>query len=246
MRLGDQVLRPIRPHTASVHQLLTALRGAGFAGAPLPLGVAADGREVLSFVEGDVAVPPYPAWAQADEALASLARLTRRFHDASARVGLTELSWSGEMADPNGGTVVCHNDICLENVVFHEAQAFGLLDFDFAAPGDPIRDLAAMARMCVPVDDPTSAAELGWSMADRPARARLAADSYGLSAAQRLRFLTYLDDAIARGGQWVLRQVQAGDPNFTKMWDDMGGMARFDRRRMWWQGIWSIFAEALK
>lgn len=81
VRLGNQVLRPVRPHSASVH-------------------------------------PRVPH------------RAHPAFHDASARVGLYELSWSGELADPNGGTVVC-----LENVVFRRKQAIGLLDFDFAAPG---------------------------------------------------------------------------------------------------------------
>jgi Ser/Thr protein kinase RdoA (MazF antagonist) len=31
--------------------------------------------------------------------------------------------------------------------VFHEGTAVGLLDFDFAAPGRPVYDLAAFARM---------------------------------------------------------------------------------------------------
>ncbi len=61
------------------------------------------------------------------------------------------------MADPAGGRIVCHNDVCLENVVFRDGLAVGLLDFDFAAPGRPAYDLAQMARMCVPVDDDVSA-----------------------------------------------------------------------------------------
>jgi hypothetical protein len=246
VRLGDRVFRPVRTHTASVHRFLAALDEAGFAGAPRPLGVSAGSREILSFIEGDVAVPPYPAWAQSDVALASLAVLMRRFHDASAQVGLVDLDWSAEMADPNGGAVVCHNDICLENVVFRDRKAVGLLDFDFAAPGDPVRDLAAMARMCVPVDDPASAANLGWSLADRAARTRLVTDAYGLDAPQRRALLGYLDNSIAHGGEWVLRQVEAGDSNFIKMWNDIGGMERFDRRRRWWEVNRGAFAASLK
>ena len=30
-----------------------------------------------------------------------------------------------------GGPIVCHNDVCLENVVFRDGEAVGLLDFDF-------------------------------------------------------------------------------------------------------------------
>ena len=77
--------------------------------------------------------------------------------------------------------------MCLENVVFRDGVAVGLLDFDFAAPGRPIYDLAQMARMCVPIDDDVNAARLGWEPADRPARLRLVADAYGLDAAGRAR-----------------------------------------------------------
>jgi Phosphotransferase enzyme family len=246
IRVGDRVLRPAGPQTASLHKFLAALREGGFYGAPKPLGVDHEGREILAFIEGDVALPPYPAWAQTDEALASLAALTRRFHEGSRGVGLIHLDWSAEMADPARGEVVCHNDICLENVVFRDGEAIGLLDFDFAAPGDPIRDLAALARMCVPVDDPVSAAHFGWSAADRATRTRLVADSYGLIAPQRGELLAYLDSAIAQGGEWVLRQVEAGNPNFIKMWDEIGGMERFDRRRRWWKDSRSAFVDALK
>ena len=57
---------------------------------------------------------------------------------------------------------MCHNDVCLENIVFRNGLAVGLLDFDFAAPGRPVYDLAQFARMCVPIDDDLSAARLGW------------------------------------------------------------------------------------
>ena len=81
--------------------------------------------------------------------------------------------------------MICHNDVCLENVVFQDGLAIGLLDFDFAAPGRPIFDFAAFARMCVPIDDDVSAARLGFGEVDRPGRLRLVADTYGLDAAGR-------------------------------------------------------------
>jgi Ser/Thr protein kinase RdoA (MazF antagonist) len=149
------------------------------------------------------------------------------------------------MADPESGSLICHNDICLENVVFQGTEAVGLLDFDFAAPGSPVRDLAALARMCVPVDDLQSAANLGWSMADRAARTRMLADSYGLFRPQRNQLLRYLDGLISNGGHWVLSKVKAGDPNFIQMWNNIGGMERFDRRRDWWKEHRDDFVAAL-
>ena len=151
-RIGEHVLRPANSHSESIHKFLRALRAAGFDGASMPVGFDADGRERLVFLEGDVAVPPFPAWVQTDASLISAAILMRRFHEASRRIDLAEGStWSREMADPTDGSIVCHNDVCWENVVFRDGQAVGLLDWDYAARGRPVHDLASFARMCIPV-----------------------------------------------------------------------------------------------
>jgi hypothetical protein len=247
VRVGEHVLRPANAHSEAVHTFLRSLRDAGFDGASLPVAIE-DGRERLVFMEGDVPVPPYPEWAQSDSALASVAELMRRFHGASRGFDPSGLTWSEELADldPTGGVIVCHNDVCLENVVFRDGVAVGLLDFDFAAPGRPVYDLVGFARMCVPVDNPADAARFGWLDADRPARLRLVADSYGLDAAGRRLMLEILGESIARGGEFVRRKVEEGDPNFTKAWNDLGGMERFDRRRRWWSAHHQQFAAALR
>jgi len=243
-RIGDHVRRPSNPYSSTVHRLLLWVRAAGFDGAFVPIGIADDGRERLEFIEGEVPVPPYPTWAQTDAALESAAVLLRRFHDASSSFDASGLSWSGELADPEGGPIICHNDVCLENVVFRDGVAVGLLDFDFAAPGRPMHDLAQFARMCVPVDDDANAARLGWGPVDRPARLRLVADAYGADPADRLELLAILTDSVAHGGEFVRRHVEAGDPGFVKMWNDMGGMERFDRRRRWFTHDLAQFEQA--
>jgi len=246
MRIGSHVVRPASRHLPSIHRLMRSLRMAGFDGAPVPVGIDPDGRERLEFIEGHVPVPPYPEWAQSDCALASVASLLRRFHDASASFDLAGTTWSTELADPSGrAAVVCHNDVCLENVVFRDGEAVALLDLDFTAPGRPVYDLARLALMCVPVDDDNSASQLGWQPVGKPARLRLAAEAYGLDLAGRRSLLEILSDRIAHGGEFVRRQVEAGDPHFTRMWNDMGGAERYDRRRRWWDEQRDSFAAAL-
>ena len=234
VRVGDEVLRPANAHSRTIHRFLSSLVRVGFHGAPVPLRIESDGRERLRYIEGDVAIPPYPSWAQTDEALASIAALMRAFHDASRRVERTSDSWSDELADPSGGTIVCHNDVCLENVVFRDGVAVGLLDFDFAAPGRPLFDLAQFARMCVPIDDEVSTDPLGWDRGDRPARLRVVADAYGLDPTARHELVQIVSESIARGGEFVRRRVESGDVNFIAMWTRMGGQERFDRRQRWW------------
>ena len=123
VRRGDLVRRPTGPHTATVQRFRADLRAQVSRARPSPAGMTNDGRERLGFIPGDVAVPPYPAWAQIAEGLASIARLMRGLHDAAARVGVPMDGWNRELADPAGGPIVCHNDVCLENVVFRDGEA---------------------------------------------------------------------------------------------------------------------------
>ena len=235
VRAGDHVLRPSNSHSMSIHRMLRSLAEAGFAGASVPVAIDPDGRERLVFIPGEVAIPPYPEWVQSDEALGSIARLIRQMHDVSTTVPIEfDATWSSEMSDPLGGDVFCHNDVCLENVVFRDGLAVALLDFDFAAPGRREFDLASFARMCVPIDDDEPASRLGWARADRPVRLRLVCDEYGLDASGRALLLTCLDESIARGGEFVRRRVEAGEVAFIEMWESMGGQERFDQRRRWW------------
>ncbi len=141
--------------------------------------------------------------------------------------------------------MICHNDVCLENVVFRDGQAIGLLDFDFAAPGRSIFDLAACARMCVPIDDDVSARRLGFEPANRPDRLRMVADAYGLDGDGRHELIAHLDRQMQGGGAFVQHRVDAGDRNFIHMLEEMGGMERYERRRLWWEASRGLFVRAL-
>ncbi|MDQ6696025.1 MAG: phosphotransferase, partial [Actinomycetota bacterium] len=138
VRAGPHVLRPSSPHSVSIHAFLRAVRQAGFEGASSPVGIDEDGRERLVFIDGQVPVAPYPSWSQSDTALASVAMLLRGLHDAARVFDPQGLTWDDALADPAGGTLVCHNDVCPENVVFRDGIAVALLDFEFAAPGRPV------------------------------------------------------------------------------------------------------------
>jgi len=234
VRAGAHVLRPASPHSGSIHAFLRSVRRAGFEGVPAPVGIDDDGRERLVFIDGDVPVPPYPGWCQSDAALASIARLLRGLHDAARGFDPRDRTWSDAIADPAGGAVVCHNDVELSNVVFRDGTAVALLDFEFAAPGRPVYDVAHLARLCVPIEHDLDQARLGWRPADRPARLRLVADEYGLDRDGRAELLTALDDAIARIEAAVRRSIDAGDPNAIAMAKRTGGLDKYDRRRRWW------------
>lgn len=245
VRIGPHVLRPSSPHSGSIHAFLLAVRAAGFEGAPVPVGIDDDRRERLVFIDGNVPRSPYPEWSQSDAALASIANLLRGLHDAAGGFDPGGLSWNDSLADPAGGTLVCHNDVELSNVVFREGVAVALLDFEFAAPGRPVYDLAQFARVCVPIEDDFDQARMGWRPADRPARLRLIADTYGLNRDGRSELLNAMNDAIDRIEAAARRSVDKAAPNAVAMLKRTGGIEKYDRRRRWWTHHHDEFVAAL-
>jgi hypothetical protein len=246
VREGDRVSRPASPQSETIQSLLRYVRASGFDGAPEPLGVDGHGREWLGYIVGDVPCPPYPEWSLTDEALASIAMLLRRYHDATQGFGgRSDRTWDVEMARAAGGEVICHHDVCLENVVFRDGVAVGFLDFDFAAPGTRSWDVASFARMCVPIDSPVDAARMRRSVGDPFRRLRLVADAYGLPL-DRTELVDLLGIQTSAGGWFVKRRVDAGDAAFTRMWNETGGAERYDRRRAWFEAHRHLFLEALQ
>lgn len=244
-RAGNHVLRPATPHTGAVHAYLRALRAAGFDGAPTPIGVDADGRERLEFLDGDVPLSPYPTWGQTDTALASSARLLRDLHEASGQFDPSGFAWNSVLADPVGGPVVCHNDVQLSNIVFIDGVAVGFIDFEFAAPGRVIYDVAQFARLCVPIEHEVDQDRMGWVPADRPARLRLIADTYGLDDTGRAELSTVIDVALDKIEEQARRSFEAADPAALAMLEEVGGIEKYDRRRDWWRRFRSDFEVAL-
>jgi hypothetical protein len=59
VRVGDTVRRAAGSSAPAVRELLLHLEAVGFDGAPRHLGTDQLGREVLSWIEGDVPLPPY-------------------------------------------------------------------------------------------------------------------------------------------------------------------------------------------
>ena len=234
VRVGDHVLRPATADTPRIHALLRYVRAAGFEGVPEPVGVDPDGRERLVYIPGDVPFPPFPAWSQTDEVLASTAELMRGFHDASAGFDATiGGTWTTELSDPQGGPVICHNDVCPENVVYRNGRAVALLDFEFAAPGRRVHDIAAFARMCVPIDTDADAARLGRGGLDPFSRLAVIADAYGFESDDRGALLEALSAQIT------------GGEAFVTMWNEMGGAERYRRRQAWFEANRHRFAAAL-
>ncbi|MEU8791361.1 phosphotransferase [Streptomyces sp. NPDC048643] len=245
-RRGALVERPAPPNALALHAYLHALKEHGFDAAPTPVALTTDGRELVTFIPGDVALPPFPRWVVTDTALASVGSLLRRLHEASAAVAVdTRVTWPGDLADPEGGAMVCHNDVCPDNVVFRDGHAVALIDFDLAAPGRPLWDLAMTARYWIPMLDPESAAVVYPPGLVASVRLRILADSYGLSPWERGELPGIVEQATEVCRAFVARRVADGDPLYVRALTERGGWERWDRIQDWLAAQHDTFAAAL-
>ncbi|MCK6067534.1 MULTISPECIES: phosphotransferase [Microbacterium] len=130
-----------------------------------------------------------------------------------------------------GGTILCHNDVCPGNVVFREGRAVALIDFDMAAPGHPLWDLAMAARYWIPMHDGGTGSPSAPSDAAR--RFRILADGYGLSVTERRRLPDVIEQAMLSCRAFVADRVARGDAVYVRSLTAGGGWPRWDRMQAW-------------
>jgi hypothetical protein len=153
VRIGETVRRPTCEWTPGVHSLLQHLESEGFTGAPRVLGIDDEGREVLTFVTGDVVDPDHLDLIESDDALESVGSFIRGYHEAIASfdMGQGRYRWCDWGADPSGtNEVLCHNDLAPWNLV-RSPKGWVFIDWDLAAPGRRSWDLAYALHTLVPL-----------------------------------------------------------------------------------------------
>jgi hypothetical protein len=223
-RIGNTVHRSIGPWSPAVHQLLRHFENVGFDGAPRFLGLDDEGREILSFVEGEAALAPVPA---TDEVVSEIGLLLRAMHDAQAGFSHPpEASWQLLPDEPATGEVICHNDFFWPNIVFRDGSPAAFIDWDLATPGSRLQDVGLAAGYWAPLRVDTQAVEWGLPLDRRGARLRLLCDAYGLDAAERGKLLDTHIDRRRRGYQahrlWGAIERR---PGWREMWDAGSGTA---------------------
>ena len=182
-RVGDTVRRRAEWWTPAVHDLLRYLEEVGFDAAPRPLGFDDQGREVLSFIEGESGRNTWPLVVP-DEGLAAFAQLLRRYHDAVAGYRPpADADWAYGVQSMAPTDILCHGDFGPWNLVWRDGQPVGILDWDLAYPGPPLDDVAYALVYSVPFRTDEHAIE--WQAFTEPPRRRhrieVFAAAYGIS-----------------------------------------------------------------
>lgn len=177
-RVGDTVHRDAGPWTPHVHRLLALLHAQGVTCVPAPLGMDDAGREVLTYLPGEVGASPLAAPHRSDAVLVQAARLLRTIHDATEAVAAQwTTGWRAPVQAPV--EVICHGDFAPYNCVFVDDKLVGVFDFDFAHAGPRVWDIAYALHRFVPMADPAQTEGFG-SPDAQARRMRLFCDAYGL------------------------------------------------------------------
>ncbi|MEV6851632.1 phosphotransferase [Actinoplanes sp. NPDC051411] len=214
-RVGDTVRRPVGFWSPSVHALLRHLEAAGFPGAPRVRGIDAQGREILTFLDGDVTIDGPPPGVFSDAALTAAGRLLRALHDATTGWACDRPGWQFQVGAPTSGAVICHNDVGPYNAVYRAGRPVAFIDWDFAAPGPPEWDVAYALWRFVPLYDDAACARLGWPIAARGPRIARFLDAYGLDRPEDLF------DVVLRRMDVTRRTIEAwadaGNPGYIRL-----------------------------
>jgi hypothetical protein len=236
VRIGDTVRRPPGDHSQLVRPLLKHLASVGFDGAPRFLGVDSAGREVLTYIDGEVAGRPHPPWIADEDRMISVAQLVRAYDDAAASFGIPadlpapiEPPGLPELIDPP--ELIGHQDITPENVVFRDGRAYALIDFDLAKPVSRAREVVNLMLWWAPLgsDDDLDPSLRGL---DQVRRCRLIADAYGLELADRHRLMEL--NLVLNRRAWFLMKHRAETlgGGWQRMWDEGVG-EKIMRRQDW-------------
>jgi Ser/Thr protein kinase RdoA (MazF antagonist) len=240
VRVGDTVRRRAGPWTTAVHALLRHLNEVGFDGAPLPVGLDAEGREVLTFLPGTVPWPDRFELLHPVERLAGVARLIRHFHDAVASFSPPAgASWQ-VLIPAEGDEIIAHNDLAPWNLVIGQSRC-AFIDWDAAAPGTRLWDLAYAAHGFVPL-----APDPRWRGLDLQGRLEAFVGAYGLDEAQRRQLLPMLARRTRSMHDFLARAAADGLEPWARLWREGHGDAwrrdsEFIERRatLWEQALLS-------
>jgi hypothetical protein len=214
IRVGDTVRRPAAPWSASVQAVLAHLHGKGVSCVPSPLGFDEQGREVVGYVRGAAgdAAPAELVWREST--LEGAARLLRRCHDATADFEPPPAAcWMLAPPDDLPVEVVCHNDFAPDNVVFDGHGPVGVIDWETAAPGSRIWDVAYAAYRFVPLSSALPAA--AGPAAGLGRRLARFCDAYGLAGADRERLLPTAIRRVSALRDLIVTGAAGGNPVFA-------------------------------
>ncbi|WP_421724336.1 phosphotransferase [Bauldia sp.] len=232
-RRGSVVFRQSGPWSSTVLALLRHLESCGIAEVPRVVGSGFDteGRETLTYVEGDF-VHPRP-WGE--DAFAKIGRLLRRLHDASESFDPPQDAYWQPWFGRDLGSykrVIGHCDFAPWNIVTRDGLPVALIDWETAGPVDALVELGQVCWLNAQLHDGDVGRRVGLAAPEQRARhVALICTGYGL--ARRLApelVQSMIDVAIADAAEQAISgDVREDTTATTELW----GLAWRTRAAAW-------------
>lgn len=204
VRIGHTVRKPWLENSSAVQSYLGALRSSGV-DVPQPLGRDADGRHVVEYIEGLLALDQLPL---GQDDLQRVGRMIRHIHDASEEVVIPNPDDWNMLLPAENPNLMCHNDLAPWNLIMGDRWVF--IDWDGAGPSTRLWDLAYAAQ------------SFGMLFAEQPvadAALRLRAVVDGYEAGDALR--KALPAAMAKRTAAMFKLLKSSKQTGFQPWADM-------------------------
>lgn len=210
--IDSKIYKPAQACSRQVGRYLAFLRSKGLDNVPELLEFDRFGNEVLSYVDGETCDYPLSEAVKSEHTLISVAKLLRRYHDISEQYVKAEAfplnGWMFPARHPI--QVICHNDFAPYNICFNEIEAIGLIDFETAAPGPRVWDLAYALYRFAPFTHPCNKDGFG-TLADQARRAKIFCDIYGLNDSDRDHITNVMIERLEALNEFLLYAANKGD-----------------------------------
>ncbi|MDQ0208677.1 phosphotransferase [Alkalicoccobacillus murimartini] len=224
-RSGETVRRDLKTDSKRVHLLLKHLERKGFDYAPKFIGIDENNREIVTFIEGEAGNYPLKEYMWSNESLKEIAKMLRHYHDSVSDFPLLN-EWKPMEGTPGEKEVVCHNDFAMYNIIFNKQHPVGIIDFDVAAPGPRLWDIAYTLYTCVPLSrlSYTEKGEIVYyeqssDSTIRKERITLFFEAYGMKDLDK-DFLEMVLLRIECLCTYMIKKASEGDAAFQKMIDE--------------------------
>jgi thiamine kinase-like enzyme len=167
------------------------------------------GAKFLTFVPGTVVHPDNYHFVATQTGLQRVGRLIRAYHTAVASFAATDVDvWQADGRDPTGtAEVLCHNDLASWNLIVTPGE-WVFIDWDLAAPGRILWDLALAAYTFVRM----------WP--DQQfvvSRYHAFCAGYGLATADQRGLLHVIVERTARMATILLEHAANGDQPYVRL-----------------------------
>jgi Ser/Thr protein kinase RdoA (MazF antagonist) len=204
VRVGHTVRKPWLENSSAVQSYLGALRSSGV-DVPQPLGRDEDGRHVVEYVEGVLALDQLPL---GQDDLLRVGRMIRQIHDASETVVIPHPGGWKMLLQAEKPNLMCHNDLAPWNLIMGDRWVF--IDWDGAGPSTRLWDLAYAAQSFGLLFD-------GQPVEDAAVRLRAVVDGY--EADDELR--KALPAAMAKRTAAMFNLLKSSHKTGFQPWADM-------------------------